>query len=363
MLAWCADNAGDIATRYGNVTKASVGSIQRQLLTLEDQGGDRYRLHIDADHEGWSGIILIGGQGPFPQDVVAPQVGARGLLRVRLLPAGDGWDAVAQVIVDLRYEDAPNGLRREESLVLKTSQEFRTWEVALRDQNRRGFEYRVHASFKDGRFQQGPWQSHTGEETLPIVVQAPPRHQIQIIPDRLDLAAAPLTEVGLTHLPTGRQETFVFRAKQPVVWNVDVPAGTPVRYRVQVTHFPATGDPVVLPPFEEEDPVLVLPPYQPPRPGSLTVQLVGALIDFAQTPLVTVDLRYQDEVHGIDASHAVAFSERATLSWTVEVGDLSRRFYSYQITYFVAPDQTPHTLPLAHTDKPLLVIPRWQPAP
>ncbi|WP_127806596.1 hypothetical protein [Hydrogenophaga sp. NH-16] len=288
---------------------------------------------------------------------------ARGLLRVRLLPAGDGWDAVAQVIVDLRYEDAPNGLRREESLVLKTSQEFRTWEVALRDQNRRGFEYRVHASFKDGRFQQGPWQSHTGEETLPIVVQAPPRHQIQIIPDRLDLAAAPLTEVGLTHLPTGRQETFVFRAKQPVVWNVDVPAGTPVRYRVQVTHFPATGDPVVLPPFEEEDPVLVLPPYQPPRPGSLTVQLVGALIDFAQTPLVTVDLRYQDEVHGIDASHAVAFSERATLSWTVEVGDLSRRFYSYQITYFVAPDQTPHTLPLAHTDKPLLVIPRWQPAP
>ena len=270
---------------------------------------------------------------------------------------------MAQVIVDLRYEDAPNGLRREESLVLKTSQEFRTWEVALRDQNRRGFEYRVHASFKDGRFQQGPWQSHTGEETLPIVVQAPPRHQIQIIPDRLDLAAAPLTEVGLTHLPTGRQETFVFRAKQPVVWNVDVPAGTPVRYRVQVTHFPATGDPVVLPPFEEEDPVLVLPPYQPPRPGSLTVQLVGALIDFAQTPLVTVDLRYQDEVHGIDASHAVAFSERATLNWTVEVGDLSRRFYSYQITYFVAPDQTPHTLPLAHTDKPLLVIPRWQPAP
>jgi serine/threonine-protein kinase len=45
---------------------------------IEDVGGDRYRLHIDADHEGWSGIILISGQGPFPQEVVAPQVGARG---------------------------------------------------------------------------------------------------------------------------------------------------------------------------------------------------------------------------------------------------------------------------------------------
>ena len=42
MLAWCAENAADIATRYGNVTKASVGAIQRQLLTLEDQGGDSF---------------------------------------------------------------------------------------------------------------------------------------------------------------------------------------------------------------------------------------------------------------------------------------------------------------------------------
>ncbi|MGQ0659492.1 protein kinase domain-containing protein [Sphingosinicella sp.] len=45
---------------------------------IADLGGDRYQLHIDADHEGWSGIILINGRGPFPQDVVAPQVGARG---------------------------------------------------------------------------------------------------------------------------------------------------------------------------------------------------------------------------------------------------------------------------------------------
>ena len=41
MLAWCADNADELSSKYGNVTKASVGSIQRQLLTLEAQGGDR----------------------------------------------------------------------------------------------------------------------------------------------------------------------------------------------------------------------------------------------------------------------------------------------------------------------------------
>lgn len=39
MLAWAAQNAGDLSAKYGNVTKASVGAIQRQLLTLESQGG------------------------------------------------------------------------------------------------------------------------------------------------------------------------------------------------------------------------------------------------------------------------------------------------------------------------------------
>ena len=42
MLAWCAQNAADLSTRYGNVTKASVGTIQRQLLQLESQGGDAF---------------------------------------------------------------------------------------------------------------------------------------------------------------------------------------------------------------------------------------------------------------------------------------------------------------------------------
>jgi len=42
MLAYCAENADVLSARYGNVTKASVGAIQRQLLQLESQGGDRF---------------------------------------------------------------------------------------------------------------------------------------------------------------------------------------------------------------------------------------------------------------------------------------------------------------------------------
>ena len=33
MLMWCAENADELTTKYGNVSKATVGTIQRQLLT------------------------------------------------------------------------------------------------------------------------------------------------------------------------------------------------------------------------------------------------------------------------------------------------------------------------------------------
>jgi len=42
MLVYLADNAKDVSARYGNVTAASIGAIQRRLLTLETQGGSAF---------------------------------------------------------------------------------------------------------------------------------------------------------------------------------------------------------------------------------------------------------------------------------------------------------------------------------
>jgi len=41
MLKFVSDNAKEFRTLYGNVSAASVGAIQRRLITLEDQGGDK----------------------------------------------------------------------------------------------------------------------------------------------------------------------------------------------------------------------------------------------------------------------------------------------------------------------------------
>ena len=42
MLANCAERAGELTTQYGNVSKQSVGAIQRSLLQLRAQGGEHF---------------------------------------------------------------------------------------------------------------------------------------------------------------------------------------------------------------------------------------------------------------------------------------------------------------------------------
>jgi DNA helicase HerA-like ATPase len=42
LLQLIADNAGELTTAYGNVSKATIGTIQRQLLVLENQQGDEF---------------------------------------------------------------------------------------------------------------------------------------------------------------------------------------------------------------------------------------------------------------------------------------------------------------------------------
>ncbi|GHA42394.1 hypothetical protein GCM10008927_03570 [Amylibacter ulvae] len=42
MLVWLGENSGEIALRYGSVSTASIGAIQRRLLVLENQGATQF---------------------------------------------------------------------------------------------------------------------------------------------------------------------------------------------------------------------------------------------------------------------------------------------------------------------------------
>jgi len=65
MLQHVGDNAKDFTTQYGNISAASVGAIQRGLLAIETQGGDKFfgepMLNISdfMQTEGGKGVVNI----------------------------------------------------------------------------------------------------------------------------------------------------------------------------------------------------------------------------------------------------------------------------------------------------------------
>src|SRR5258706_597950 len=68
ILSFIAEHAADLTTQYGNVSKQTVGTIQRQLLVLENQGGARFFgepalalkdfMRTDSDGRGMVNILV-----------------------------------------------------------------------------------------------------------------------------------------------------------------------------------------------------------------------------------------------------------------------------------------------------------------
>ena len=123
MLVWCAENASTLSSKYGNVTKASVGSIQRQLLTLETQGGDAFfgepaleiNDFIQVDDKGRGTINILAAD----QLMASPKLYATFLLWMlselfEMLPeVGDPEKPKLVFFFDeahLLFEDAPKAL-------------------------------------------------------------------------------------------------------------------------------------------------------------------------------------------------------------------------------------------------------------
>jgi serine/threonine-protein kinase len=46
-------------------------------LQIAELGNGRYRLTIDVTHDGWSGLLLLTGNGPFDRALIAPPLGER----------------------------------------------------------------------------------------------------------------------------------------------------------------------------------------------------------------------------------------------------------------------------------------------
>jgi DNA helicase HerA-like ATPase len=123
MLQFVADNARELRTRYGNVSHASVGAIQRRLLTLESQGGDRlfgepaldigHLMQTDGTGRGVVNLLAADRLMQQPQAYGALLLWLLSELFERLPEVGDPPKPRLVLFFDeahLLFEDAPDAL-------------------------------------------------------------------------------------------------------------------------------------------------------------------------------------------------------------------------------------------------------------
>ena len=104
ILSFVAEHAAELTTQYGNVSKQTVGTIQRQLLVLENQGGAQFFgepalalkdfMRTDRDGRGMVNILvadkrdgkpLPDKQGPFRLVCPNDHEGARSVRMLQTL--------------------------------------------------------------------------------------------------------------------------------------------------------------------------------------------------------------------------------------------------------------------------------------
>jgi hypothetical protein len=325
---------------------ATVRNPMRYRRTFAFQSGEM--LEDDDLQETASSTILI--NQPF---------GA--LMEVRLLPVGRGWEEVVQVTIELFYEDPDNDVDITEVAVIKTHQDLRVWTVRLRDREKTDFSYRVNISYKNGDHEESSLKQESGSGVVPISVREPRTTTVAVIPNRLDFEAAPICEVVLEHPASGARDTLTFHEAERQDWIVPIRPNETLEYTARVTHFPDDGDPVVIGPFEENDTALVLPPYKAPEAGTLEVRILPSLIDFEKTPLVVVDLLYEDDANNVSESFSIPFDpDTPAQTVAIPVKDVSRRLFKLTLTYFVAPDNQPVVSEPQFLTKNLVVVPPFR---
>jgi len=123
MLKYVSDNAREIAATYGNVAPASVGAIQRSLLALEEQGGDRFFgepaldlfdfIQTDANGRGMVNILAADRLMTSPRLYSTLLLWLLSELFERLPEAGDLAKPKLVFFFDeahLLFDDAPDAL-------------------------------------------------------------------------------------------------------------------------------------------------------------------------------------------------------------------------------------------------------------
>ncbi len=123
MLQYVGNNAAQFQTQYGNITGASIGAVQRSLMTLMQQGGDKFfgepafnlddMLQVDAQGRGMVNILAADKLMLMPKAYTAFLLWLLSELFERLPEVGDAEKPKIAFFFDeahLLFTNAPKAL-------------------------------------------------------------------------------------------------------------------------------------------------------------------------------------------------------------------------------------------------------------
>ena len=132
MLTFVAENAASLSASYGNVARPTVGTIQRQLLQLESQGGDRFFgepaldiadfLRVDDSGRGYVSVLAADKLMASPRLYATFLLWLLSELFEDLPEVGDQAKPKLVFFFDeahLLFEDAPDALREKIEQVVR----------------------------------------------------------------------------------------------------------------------------------------------------------------------------------------------------------------------------------------------------
>jgi uncharacterized protein len=132
LLQWIGENASQFTTQYGNVSSASVGAIQRNLLELEQQGADKFFgepalnledfLQTDSDGHGQVNILAADKLMNSPRAYAAMLLWMLSELFERLPEVGDPEKPKLVFFFDeahLLFTDIPQALQEKVEQVVR----------------------------------------------------------------------------------------------------------------------------------------------------------------------------------------------------------------------------------------------------
>ena len=281
-------------------------------------------------------------------------------LDVRMVPTGL-WEEVVQSVISLRYEDEANDYHADSAYSIKEANEFKTWEVVLRDPNHRIFEYKLLTSFNDGTFNETDWIEGDGDQAVRIAADTVPRLNVELLPSLLDFDVTPIVQATLRYdddeAGIHEVETFNFVTPDSKAWSILIADPDKNEYSCELTYHLKDGTQVLEPPTASDFTSIVIPRLQVP---DIKVTAIPRMLNFTDTPVVELNIDYQDADNNILFNDSLVFVENAEQAFRIEVQEDSPKDYTVSVAYHLANgtivEREPEVL-----DKPRLIIPRYVP--